>query len=155
MKPQIQAVWQANMQFYGADEVWQHINREGTKVVSCSVERFMKRMRRHGVQKGKIIRTIVQNKAVACPLDRLNRQFKADRPKQRWVSDFICVKTWQDLQYVAFVIDVFDLRILGWRMCSSMRTDFVLDALEQDLFDRRPERYHAMIELISKFPSSN
>ena len=142
---EIQAVWQANMQVYGADKVWHQMNREGTKVARCTVERLMKRLGLQGVRRGKVIRTTVPDKAAPCPLDRVNRQFKADRPNQLWVSDFTYVSTWQGWQYVAFVIDVFARRIVGWRVSSSMRTDFVLDALEQALFDRRPERADALI----------
>lgn len=145
LMPQIQTVWQANMQVYGADKVWHQMNREGNKVARCTVERLMKRMGLHGVRRGKVIRTTVPDKAVVCPLDRVNRQFKADRPNQLWVSDFTYVSTWQGWQYVAFVIDVFARRIVGWRVSSSMRTDFVLDALEQALFDRQPERTDALI----------
>ena len=103
--PQIKAVWQANMQVYGADKVWHQMNREGNKVARCTVERLMKRMGLHGVRRGKVIRTTVSDKAAPCPLDRVNRQFKADRPNQLWVSDFTYVSTWQGWQYVAFVID--------------------------------------------------
>ena len=142
---EIQTVWQANMQVYGADKVWHQMNREGTKVARCTVERLMKRMGLQGVRRGKVIRTTVPDKAAPCPLDRVNRQFKADRPNQLWVSDFTYVSTWQGWQYVAFVIDVFARRIVGWRVSSSMRTDFVLDALEQALFDRQPERSDALI----------
>ena len=142
---EIQAVWQANMQVYGADKVWHQMNREGTKVARCTVERLMKRLGLQGVRRGKVIRTTVPDKAAPCPLDRVNRQFKADRPNQLWVSDFTYVSTWQGWQYVAFVIDVFARSIVGWRVSSSMRTDFVLDALEQALFDRRPERADALI----------
>jgi putative transposase len=82
---QIQSLWQANMQVYGAEKVWHQMNREGTKVASCTVERLMKRMGLHGVRRGKVIRTTVPDKAAPCPLDRVNRQFKADRPNQLWV----------------------------------------------------------------------
>lgn len=142
---EIQTVWQANMQVYGADKVWHQMNREGTKVARCTVERLMKRLGLQGVRRGKVVRTTVPDKAAPCPLDRVNRQFKADRPNQLWVSDFTYVSTWQGWQYVAFVIDVFARRIVGWRVSSSMRTDFVLDALEQALFDRQPERSDALI----------
>ena len=145
LMPQIQTVWQANMQVYGADKVWHQMNREGTKVARCTVERLMKRLGLHGVRRGKVVRTTVPDKAAPCPLDRVNRQFKADRPNQLWVSDFTYVSTWQGWQYVAFVIDVFARRIVGWRVSSSMRTDFVLDALEQALFDRQPGRSDALI----------
>jgi transposase InsO family protein len=134
--PQIQAVWQANMQVYGADKVWHQMNRKGTKVARCTVERLMRRLGLLGVRRGKVVLTTVPDKAAPCPLDRVNHQFKADRPNQLWVSDFTYVSTWQVWQYVAFVIDVFARRIVGWRVSSSMRTNFVLDALEQALFDR-------------------
>jgi transposase InsO family protein len=143
--PQIQAVWQANMQVYVADKVWHQMNREGTKVARCTVERLMRRLGLHGVRRGKVVRTTVPDKAAPCPLDRVNRQFKADRPNQLWVSDFTYVSTWQGWQYVAFVIDVFARRIVGWRVSSSMRADFVLDSLEPALFDRQPERSDALI----------
>jgi putative transposase len=133
------------MQVYGADKVWHQMNREGTQVARCTVERLMKRMGLHGVRRGKVVQTTVSDKAAPCPLDRVNRQFKADRPNQLWISDFTYVSTWQGWQYVAFVIDVFARRIVGWRVSSSMRTDFVLDALEQALFDRQPERTDALI----------
>jgi transposase InsO family protein len=143
--PQIQRVWQANMQVYGADKVWHQLNREGVQVARCTVERLMKREGLHGARRGKVVRTTTPDKAALCPLDRVNRQFKAERPNQLWVSDFTYVSTWQGWLYVAFVIDVFARRIVGWRVSSSMRTDFVLDALEQALYDRQPERADALI----------
>jgi putative transposase len=133
----IQRVWDANMQVYGADKVWLQMNREGIAVARCTVERLMKRLGLHGVRRGKVIRTTVPDKAATCPLDRVNRQFTAERPNQLWVSDFTYVSTWQGWLYVAFVIDVFARRIVGWRVSTSMRTDFVLDALEQALYDRQ------------------
>ena len=141
----IHQVWQANLQVYGADKVWHQLNREGVAVARCTVERLMRRSGLKGVRRGKVVRTTVCDAKAACPLDRVNRQFKADRPNQLWVSDFTYVSTWQGWQYVAFVIDVFARRIVGWRMSSSMRTDFVLDALEQALYARQPERSDALI----------
>ena len=105
----------------------------------------MRRQGLRGVVRGKVVRTTIGNAAAPCPLDRVNRQFKADRPNQLWVSDFTYVSTWQGWQYVAFVIDVFARRIVGWRVSSSMHTDFVLDALEQALWARQPEREDALI----------
>ena len=144
LMPQIQQVWQSNLQVYGADKVWHQMNREGIKVARCTVERLMKRLSLQGARRGKVVRTTVPDKALPCPLDRVNRQFKADRPNQLWVSDFTYVSTWQGWQYVAFVIDVYARRIVGWRVSSSMRTDFVLDALEQALYDRQPD-HNALI----------
>jgi putative transposase len=110
------------------------------QMARCTVERLMKHLGLQGARRGKVVRTTVPDKAVPCPSDRVNRQFKADRPNQLWVSDFTYVSTWQGWQYVAFVIDVYARRIVGWRVSSSMRTDFVLDALEQALYDRQPDR---------------
>jgi len=143
--PEIQRVWHTNMQVYGADKVWRQLNREGVTVARCTVERLMKRLGLEGVRRGKVVRTTIPDHAVPCPLDRVNRQFKADRPNQLWVSDFTYVSTWQGWLYVAFVIDVFARRIVGWRVSTSMRTDFVLDALEQALYDRQPERSDSLI----------
>lgn len=145
LMPQIEGVWQSNFQVYGADKVWKQMRRDGTEVARCTVERLMKRLGLQGVRRGKVVRTTISNPKAACPLDRVNRQFKADRPNQLWVSDFTYVYTWQGWQYVAFVIDVFARRIVGWRLSSSMQTDFVLDALEQALYARQPEREDALI----------
>ena len=98
-----------------------------------------------GARRGKVVRTTIPDKTVPCPLDRVNRQFRADRPNQLWVSDFTYVSTWQGWLYVAFVIDVFAQRIVCWRVSRSMRTDFVLDALEQALYARQPELSDALI----------
>lgn len=145
LMPEIQRVWQANMQVYGADKVWRQLNREGIRVARCTVERLMKRLGLEGVRRGKVVRTTVPDHAVPCPLDRVNRQFKADRPNQLWVSDFTYVSTGQGWLYVAFVIDVFARYIVGWRVSTSMRTDFVLDALEQALYARQPERSGTLV----------
>ena len=145
LKPEIQRVWQANMRVYGADKVWKQMRRERITVARCTVERLMKHLGLQGARRGKVVRTTVGDMTAARPLDLVNRQFKADRPNQLWVSDFTYVSTWQGWQYVAFVIDVYARRIVGWRQSSSMRTDFVLDALEQALYDRQPERADALI----------
>jgi putative transposase len=98
-----------------------------------------------GVVRGKVVRTTVRDHKAACPLDKVNRQFRAERPNQLWVSDFTYVSTWQGWLYVAFVVDVFARRIVGWRVSTSMSTDFVLDALEQALYARQPERDSKLI----------
>jgi putative transposase len=143
--PHIQRVWQANFQVYGADKIWRQLQREGIQVARCTVERLMRRLGLRGVRRGKVVRTTFGDMAAPCPLDRVNRQFKADRPNQLWVSDFTYVSTWVGFVYVAFVIDVFARRIVGWRVSRSMRTDFVLDALEQALYARQPERDASLI----------
>jgi transposase InsO family protein len=127
------------MRVYGADKVWRQLNREGVSIARCTVERLMRQQGLQGARRGKQLRTTRSDRKAACPLDRVNRQFKADRPNQLWVSDFTYVSTWQGWLYVAFVIDVFARRIVGWRVSNSMTTDFVLDALEQALYARQPE----------------
>jgi len=138
--PQVQRVYDQNLRVYGADKVWRQLRREGTTVARCTVERLMRLRGLQGARRGKAVRTTVPDAKAACPRDRVNRQFKADRPNQLWVADFTYVSTWQGFVYVAFVIDVFARRIVGWRVSSSMQTDFVLDALEQALYARRRER---------------
>jgi putative transposase len=142
--PHVQRVWQANLQVYGADKVWKQMHREGIEVARCCVERLMRRLGLRGVRRGKVVRTTVGDSKAACPLDLVNRVFNAARPNQLWVSDFTYVSTWQGWLYVAFVIDVFARRIVGWRVSSSMHTDFVLDALEQALYDRQPGNKEAL-----------
>jgi putative transposase len=143
--PHIERVWQVNLQAYGADKVWRQMNREGIEVARCTVERLMQHLGLRGVVRGKVIRTTIPDARTPCPLDRVNRQFRAERPNQLWVSDFTYVSTWQGWLYVAFVIDVFARRIVGWRVSSSMHTDFVLDALEQALYARQPERDRSLV----------
>lgn len=145
LSPHIQRVWQANFQVYGADKVWRQLQREGIQVARCTVERLMRRLGLRGATRGKAVRTTFGDPAAPCPQDRVNRQFTADRPNQLWVSDFTYVSTWQGFVYVAFVIDVFARRMVGWRLSRSMRTDFVLDALEQALYARQLERNASLI----------
>lgn len=143
--PEIERVWQANFGVYGADKVWRQMKREGTEVARCTVERLMCRLGLSGVVRGKVVRTTIPDAKTPCPLDRVNRQFRAERPNQLWVSDFTYVSTWQGWLYVAFVIDVYARRIVGWRVSRSMTTDFVLDALEQALYARQPERDGSLV----------
>jgi putative transposase len=135
---EVKRVWDENFQVYGARKVWRQLEREDIEVARCTVERLMRRLGLRGVIRGKVVRTTFSDAAMPCPLDLVNRRFKAERPNELWVSDFTYVSTWQGFVYVAFVIDVFARRIVGWRLSSSMRTDFVLDALEQALYDRQP-----------------
>ncbi|WKB51641.1 IS3 family transposase [Eleftheria terrae] len=142
---EIDRVWQSNRQVYGADKVWRQLGREGMKVARCTVERLMRRLGLRGVIRGKRVRTTAADAKAPCPFDKVNRVFRADRPNQLWVSDFTYVSTWQGFAYVAFVVDVFARRIVGWRVSHSMRTDFVLDALEQALYARQPEAEDGLI----------
>lgn len=136
----VQRVHQANLQVYGVRKVWRQLRREGVSVARCTVARLMRLKGLQGARRGKRVRTTMPDTKAVCPQDRVNRQFQADRPNQLWVSDFTYVSTWQGMVYVAFVIDVYARFIVGWRVSSSMRTDFVLDALEQALYARRPTR---------------
>jgi transposase InsO family protein len=145
LMPEIERVWQANFEVYGADKVWRQMKREGTEVARCTVERLMSRLGLRGAVRGKVVRTTIPDAKTPCPLDRVNRQFRAERPNQLWVSDFTYVSTWQGWLYVAFVIDVYARRIVGWRVSRSMTTDFVLDALEQALYARQPERDGSLV----------
>ena len=135
---EIRRVWDENKQVYGVRKVWKQLRREGHGTARCTVERLMRRLGLRGVIRGRTVKTTVSDKATPCPLDKVNRQFRAARPNALWVSDFTYVSTWQGFVYVAFVIDVFARRIVGWKVSNSARTDFVLDALEQALHARRP-----------------
>jgi transposase InsO family protein len=138
-------IFAENFGVYGARKVWHQLRREGEKVARCTVERLMRAMGLQGVRRGKTVKTTVSNPAAPCPRDRVNRNFTAPRPNMLWVSDFTYVSTWAGFAYVAFVIDVFARYIVGWRVSGSMRTDFVLDALEQALCDRRPIRKGGLV----------
>ena len=135
---QIRRVHEANFGVYGARKVWRQLGREDIAVARCTVERLMRQMSLRGAVRGKETRTTIADKATPCPADKVNRQFRAPQPNALWVSDFTYVATWQGFVYVAFVIDVFARRIVGWRVSRTAHAGFVLDALEQALHDRRP-----------------
>ncbi|ELS3625361.1 IS3 family transposase [Salmonella enterica] len=137
LKKEIQRVYDENHKVYGVRKVWRQLLREGIRVARCTVARLMAVMGLAGVLRGKKVRTTISRKAAAAG-DRVNRQFVAERPDQLWVADFTYVSTWRGFVYVAFIIDVFAGYIVGWRVSSSMETTFVLDALEQALWARRP-----------------
>ena len=138
LKPQIARVFVENFEVYGVRKVWRQLQRESFAVARCTVERLMRGMGLQGVIRGKPVRTTISDKAAPCPLDHVNRQFHAPRPNALWVSDFTYVSTWTGFVYVAFVIDVYARRIVGWRTSRTAHASFVLDALEQALHDRRP-----------------
>lgn len=135
---EIRRVFKENFGVYGVRKVWRQLKREGVDVARCTVARLMKAMGLQGVVRGKRLRTTISDKTVACPLDKVNRVFSADRPNKLWLSDFTYVSTWAGFVYVAFVIDVFARRIVGWRVSREATAGFVLDALEQALHARRP-----------------
>jgi putative transposase len=137
LKAIIQRIWRENDQAYGSRKVWKQMGREGLRAARCRVRRLMRDLGLVGVVRGRAWTTTTQADATAArPADLVDRHFVATRPNQLWVSDFTYVATWQGFVYVAFVIDVFGRRIVGWRVSSSLRTDFVLDALEQAIYAR-------------------
>ena len=138
LRPELKRVWEDNQSVYGARKLWHAMKREKFDVARCTVERLMRNIGIEGVRRGKKIKTTWPDKALPCPMDRVNRQFRATMPNQLWVSDFTYVSTWQGFVYVAFVIDTFANKIVGWRVSRSQQTQFVLDALEQALYERRP-----------------
>jgi putative transposase len=135
---QIRRVFFENVGVYGVRKVWRQLIREGIGVARCTVARLMKAMNLQGVIRGRRRKTTVSDKAAPCPLDKVNRKFAADRPNRLWLSDFTYVATWAGFVYVAFVIDVFARRIVGWRVSREATASFVLDALEQAIHARRP-----------------
>jgi transposase InsO family protein len=145
LQADIRRVWDANFQVYGVRKVWRQLQREAITAPRCQVARLMKGMGLAGAVRGKTVKTTHSDKSAPCPLDRVNRQFQAPRPNVLWLSDFTYVATWQGFVYVAFVIDAFARRIVGWRVSRSARADFVLDALEQALCDRRPVRKGGLV----------
>src|SRR5690606_4687637 len=135
---EIRRVFNENFAVYGVRKIWRQMQREGFAVARCTVARLMQKMGLQGVIRGKRVRTTVADKTAICPLDRVNRQFRAPRPNMLWVSDFTYVATWSGFVCVAFVVDAYARRIVGWRVSRSAHAGFVLDALEQALHDRKP-----------------
>jgi len=138
LRAEIRRVWEENFRVYGVRKVWRQLRREEIEIARCTTARLMKQMGLVGAIRGKAVKTTISNPAAPCPRDKVNRQFQAPRPNALWLSDFTYVATWQGFVYVAFVIDVFARRIVGWRVSRSAETSFVLDALEQALYERRP-----------------
>jgi len=136
LTPEVRRVYEENFGVYGARKVWRQLGREAFVVARCTVERLMRSMGLQGVVRGRRCRTTIPDESAALPLDRVKRQFAATRPNELWVADFTYVATWAGFVYVAFVIDVFARRIIGWRVARSMRAELVLDALEQALWSR-------------------
>jgi putative transposase len=137
LRVEIQRVWDEHQQVYGPRKVWRQLRREQIAVPHCRVRRLMRTLGLAGTSRGRAWITTTQPEAAeAGPPDLVKRQFTANRPNQLWVSDFTYVATWRGFVYVAFVIDIFARRIVGWRVSASLQTDFVLDALEQAIYDR-------------------
>ena len=138
LRPEIERVCEQNYKVYGVRKVWHQMRREGFDVARCTVARLMKDMGLEGVIRGKKAQDDDPDKTLPCPLDKVNRQFRVPAPNMLWVSDFTYVATWQGFVYVAFVIDAFARRIVGWRVSRTAHAGFVLDALEQAVHQRQP-----------------
>ena len=138
LKPEIARVFAENFEVYGVRKVWRQLGREGMSVARCTVARLMRSLGLQGVVRGKPVRTTISDKAAPCPQDRVNRRFHAPAPNVLWLSDFTYVATWSGFVHVAFVIDAFARRIVGWQVSRTAHASFVLDALEQALHERRP-----------------
>jgi putative transposase len=145
LRGEVRRVWEENFGVYGVRKVWRQLGREGVCVARCTVARLMRQMGLHGIVRGKSVRTTISDKAAPCPLDRVNRDFKAPAPNRLWVSDFTFVATWSGFVYVAFVIDAYARRIVGWRVSRTAEASFVLDALEQAIHARRPDQGDGLI----------
>jgi transposase InsO family protein len=140
LKLAVRRVFDENFCVYGVRKVWRQMQREGFDVARCTVARLMRSMGLEGVIRGKTVKTTKSDKAAPCPFDKVNRQFHAPAPNRLWLSDFTYVATWRGFVYVAFIIDAYARRIVGWRVSRTAHAGFVLDALEQALHQRRPVR---------------
>jgi len=136
LKPEIERIWQQNLQVYGARKVWKQLHRESIPAARCNVERLMKAIGLRGAMRGKAFKTTIPDADAARPADLVERAFVASRPNQLWVADITFVATWRGFVFVAFIVDVFARRIVGWRVSTSIKTDLVLDALEQAIHAR-------------------
>jgi putative transposase len=140
LRAEVRRVWRDNHEVYGARKVWQQLRRDGERVARCTVARLMRAEGLRGVVRGGRVRTTCPaGDPATAPQDLVQRQFTAERPNQLWLADFTYVATWRGFVYVAFVLDAFSRRIVGWRAHTTMRTDLVLDALEQALHDRETD----------------
>ncbi len=139
LRPEIRRVWDEQFQVYGAKKIWKQLNRERIPVARCTVARLMATMGLRGTVRGRRTWTTIPAAAAERPRDLVDRNFTATRPNQLWVSDLTYVATWRGFVYVAFVIDAFARRIVGWRASSSLRSDLALDALEQAIYERGEE----------------
>jgi len=145
LKPEIERVWQENFKVYGARKVWLQLNREAIDVARCTVARLMKIIGIQGVRRGRRTITTIPGNALDRPRDAVNRDFNVSRPNALWVADLTYVATWRGFVYVAFVIDAFARRIVGWRVSNSLHTDIALDALEQALYEREAAQHGELI----------
>jgi len=144
-REEIKRIYAKSGKRYGSRKVWHALRREGKDIARCTVERLMKAMEIQGVVRGGKVITTNPDTAQPCPDDKVNREFHAQTPNRLWVSDFTYVSSWQGMVYVAFVIDVFARKIVGWRVSTAMTTSFVLDALNQAICQRCPSEADNLI----------
>ncbi len=146
LKVAIRRIWDDHRRVYGADKVWAQLNREGTRVARCTVERLMRELGLRGVVRGRTsVRTTVSDEASARPADLVARHFRALAPNRLWVADLTYVKTHSGWVYVAFIVDVFSRFVVGWQASRSLRADLALDALEMALWRRRATQLPGLV----------
>ncbi len=146
LRDEIHRVWTENFEVYGVRKLWRQVNREGVTVARCTVERLMGEMGLQGAVRGRRFKTTtVAGEEADRPLDLVERDFRASRPNELWVSDLTYVATWREFAYVAFVIDAFSRRIVGWRASSSLQSDLALDALEQAICEREDDQADRLV----------
>jgi transposase InsO family protein len=145
LRREIQRVWDENESVYGVRKVWRQLKREKFEVARCTVARLMRQMGLQGVVRGRTFKTTIPELKAERPPDLVARNFAVDRPNRLWVADLTYVATWRGFVYVAFVIDAYSRRIVGWRVSSSLRTDLALDALEQAIYDRSREEVEGLV----------
>ena len=143
--PEIKRVWVDNYSVYGARKLWQQLKRDDIVAARCTVERLMRVIGIQGVVRGKKHKTTIPDELADRPQDLVDRNFKAEAPNRLWVADLTYVATWRGFVYIAFVIDVFACRILGWRVSNSLRSDLALDALEQALWERDQQQHEELV----------
>ncbi len=140
LKPKILEVFTSNYGVYGADKVWAQLNRAGTRVARCTVERLMRQLGIAGVVRGKTARTTISDPSASRPADLVDRQFRAPAPNRLWVADLTYLRSWSGWVYAAFIIDVYSRVIVGWQLATHLRTDLALDALEMAIWRRQQQQ---------------
>jgi putative transposase len=145
LKAEITRVFEENRRVYGADKVWTQLNREGTPVARCTVERLMRELGLRGVRRGRVWKTTVTDDQLHRPSDLVERNFTAPAPNRLWVADLTYVKTHVGFVYVAFVVDVFSRFVVGWQVSTSLRSDLAIDALEMAIYARRREGLDGLV----------
>lgn len=145
LRPEIQREWQENQSVYGAEKVWRQMKRESFEVARCTVARLMRHMGLRRVVREQTYKPTVPELKAARPPDLVARNFTVDQPNRLWVADLDLRGDLAGFVYVAFVIDAYSRRIVGWRVSSSLRTDLALDALEQAIYDRSHEELEGLI----------